>query len=245
MPKLIDSSMEQIDILGSKGAFNFSAVKIDNLGATEYTLVTIAVDNTGSVSPFAKELVDTLKSAIEACKKSPRAENLLLRVISFNTDIDEVHGFKLLNAVDLNAYSVNPNGNTALFDAVYSSLGATLTYAKKLTDQDFGVNGICFIITDGEDNASSMTPDAIYQLQKKAKIGEEIESMITVLVGINAGACSVALDRFKSEANLTQFVDVGEVTSQRLAKLAAFVSKSISSQSQALGSGGASQPLVF
>jgi hypothetical protein len=36
---------------------------------------------------------------------------------------------------------------------------------------------------------------------------------------------------------------MGNVTPGKLAKLAQFVSKSISSQSQALGTGGASQPV--
>ena len=63
--------------------------------------------------------------------------------------------------------------------------------------------------------------------------------------GINASSCQQELDEFKTLANLTQYVDVGEVSDQKLAKLAAFVSKSISSQSTSLGTGGASQPITF
>ena len=47
------------------------------------------------------------------------------------------------------------------------------------------------------------------------------------------------------EAGLSQFVDAGDATPQRLAKLAQFVSQSISLQSRALGSGAPSQPLTF
>ena len=69
--------------------------------------------------------------------------------------------------------------------------------------------------------------------------------MITILVGINVDDCKDELNDFKDEANLTQFVDVGDATAQRLAKLANFVSRSISSQSQSLGQGGPSQQLTF
>jgi len=72
-----------------------------------------------------------------------------------------------------------------------------------------------------------------------------IESLIVVLVGINAQTFNAKLAVFQQDAGLTQFVDAGDATAQRLAKLAQFVSKSISSQSQALGSGAPSQPLQF
>jgi len=49
---------------------------------------------------------------------------------------------------------------------------------------------------------------------------------------------TTALKNFSDQARLNQFVDAGEATAQKLAKLAAFVSRSITSQSQALGSGG-------
>jgi len=246
MPRLMNS-MESSAIVAAKGNFSFSAVKIEDLGATEYTLVTIALDKSGSVSGFSDELLKALISVVEACKKSPRAENLLLRVLEFNSIIDEVHGFKLLNMIDPNKDYLVPScdGQTALNDAVFCSVGATIQYAKKLTDQDFNVNGICFVITDGEENASKTTPGMITDVLKKAKIGEEIESLITILVGINTQNCGQALDAFHQEAGMTQYIDAGDATPQKLAKLASFVSKSISSQSQALGSGGPSQPLTF
>lgn len=246
MPKLNIDNMENLSILGAKGTFNFSATKIDELGSTEYTLVTIALDKSSSVDSYKTELLNALKSVVNACKKSPRAENLLLRTIEFNHLIQENHGFKLLSTISPDDYKEpDTDGMTALFDAVYASVGATITYAKNLTDQDFGVNGICFIITDGMDNRSKVTPNMIKKYIDDSKIGENIESLITILVGINSTECASELDGFKNEANLTQFVDVGDATSQKLAKLATFVSKSISSQSQALGSGGPSQQLNF
>lgn len=244
--KLMNENMENLSILGSKGSFNFSAVKIEDLGATEYTLVTIAIDKSGSVSSFKAELLEALKSVIDACKKSPRAENLMIRVIEFNQTLQEVHGFKLLNTINTQDYTEpDIDGMTALFDATYSSVGATISYSKNLTDQDFNVNGICFIITDGYDNSSKTTPTMIKKFIDDSKKGEVIESLITILIGINSKEYFNELDDFKKDADLNQFIDVGQATPQKLAKLATFVSKSISSQSQVLGSGGPSQPLTF
>jgi len=134
---------------------------------------------------------------------------------------------------------------TALFDATYSSVAATLKYGKTLIDQDFSVNGICFIITDGEDNNSNVTPLQVKNQMGIAIQGEDIESLLTILIGVNDNSYKSYLETFKDEANLSQYVSVGDATAQKLAKLAAFVSKSISSQSQSLGSGGASQLLTF
>jgi hypothetical protein len=75
--------------------------------------------------------------------------------------------------------------------------------------------------------------------------------LITVLVALQDPALDyndeivASLERFQKEAGIDQFVDIGDATPQKLAKLANFVSQSISSQSQALGTGAASQQLQF
>lgn len=229
--------------------FTFQGTRVENLGATEYTLVTVAVDETGSTSGFAKELRDSLIASVKACKKSPRSDYILLRVIKFSTSlnggIEEIHGFKPLADINPDDYpQFSPGGLTPLCDAAYSAVGATLAYAKQLTDNDFGVNGIVIVVTDGGDNASVSTPKMVKEEAAKAVSGEQIESLITVLVGINASSCSSILADFKTEAGFDQYIDAGDATPGKLAKLAAFVSQSISSQSQALGTGGPSQSIA-
>lgn len=225
----------------------YSGVRPEDLGATQYTLVTIVCDKTGSLSGFENDLMQSIKTAITACKKSPRAENLLIRFTTFNNSVTEEHGFKLLSQIDVdNDYKLlNCDGMTALYDASYEGVGATLEYAKTLVDQDFDCNGIVFIITDGADNKSVNNVADVNRIIGSAVKEEKIESLLTILVGINDGQCKQYLDDFKDKAGITQFVSVGEITPGKLAKLAAFVSKSVSSQSQSLGTGGPSQPLTF
>ncbi len=231
---------------GSVKGFGFSAVRPETLGATEYTLVTLAVDKTGSVSSFAQELFAIKKAVVEACRKSPRAEYLLLRIVEFNTSIDEVHGFKPLADIDTANYAVPMcTGGTALFDAAYSAVGASNAYAKTLTSQDYLVNALVVIATDGSDNASRMRPADVKAELAQALTGEHLESLRTILVGVNAAQYRQQLDAFKNDAGIDQYVDVTDATAQRLAKLADFVSRSISAQSQSLGTGGPSQALVF
>jgi hypothetical protein len=251
MPKLMPTESNALFSVAGPGNFQFSAIRIDHLGASEYTLVTVVCDVTGSVSDFADELLKMIKTVVEACKKNPRAENLLLRVTLFNSKIGiaEIHGFKLLSEIDPNKdyQPLTPDGSTPLYDAAYDAIGATLTYSKQLRTQDFDVNGCIYIITDGDDNASKMKTKNIKDQIDQATQKETIESLITILVGINMTDPSMKkrLDTFHIESHLTQFVDAGSATPQKLAKLANFVSQSISSQSQALGTGMPSQKLVF
>jgi len=240
MPKLLsDNDMDTTNIPGLSG-YTFSAVRTSKLGASEYTLVTIAVDVSSSVSSFKDLLLDSLKKAIESCKKSPRASNILVRVTTFSHKVKELHGFKPLSEIDADKdYVLDVRGTTALYDSVASAIGATVEYGKILSKQDYGVNGILFIITDGDDNASNYGASTVKNNAEDAIKSEALESFISVLVGINAAHASHYLSTFQQEAGLTQYIDAGDATPGNLAKLAAFVSRSISSQTNALGSGQA------
>ena len=246
---LLEIDMKLVDdknMAGTVAGFHFSAVRPETLGATEYTLVTLVLDKTGSVSSFAKELFDIKKTVVEACRKSPRAEFLLLRVVEFNSAVDEVHGFKPLAEIDTASYATpRCGGLTALADATFAAVSASNAYGKTLSDQDYLANAIVIIATDGDDNASRTTVMDLKAEMAKAVAAEHLESLRTVLVGINAGQCRNSLESFKNEAGLDQYVDVADATPQRLAKLADFVSRSISAQSQSLGTGGPSQALTF
>lgn len=240
--------MQSIAVPGA-GNFKFSAIRPDDLGATEYTLTTIVVDVTGSVWEFSDELLAAVKAIIESSRKSPRADNLLIRLLTFNTDVTEVFGFKTLADIDTDAIDdFRPDGLTALYDASFDAIVATEQYAQVLYDQDFDVNAAVYVITDGMDNRS--TRAKAKDIAKKVtaiRQDETLESIITMLIGINTNDRHIRqfLEDYKDEGEFTQYVDVGDATPRRLAKLAGWVSRSISSQSQALGTGGPSQSLAF
>ena len=231
------------------GNFSFTAARIEKLGATEYTLVDVEVDMSSSVSSFLPDLVRMVETAIEACRKSPRSDHLLVRVAMFSSrfpsGVSEVHGFLPLADIDNDVYqTMQTGGTTPLCDACYTGIGSMNAYAKMLSDQDFLANGITFVITDGEDNASASGPMMVKDQVAHAMQTEALESHVSVLIGINASHCAGALDSFRTEAGITQFIDAGDATKGKLAKLADFVSQSISSTSQALGTGGASQNIA-
>jgi uncharacterized protein YegL len=247
MTSVAIDTMQQLQTANN---FKFSAVPLDQLGATEYTLATVVVDVSGSVASYKKQLEDCLKTIAKSCQKSPRSANLMLRVVAFNENLQEIHGFKLLSDIKANTDyngALNPNGSTALFDAAQSSVEAAGDYGKLLADQDFYANAVVYVITDGEDNASKFTPKTIKKIIDKIGKEEKLASIAVVLIGVgysDAGTSSY-LDSFKNDAGITQFVDLTELFQKTspeatLAKLAGYISKSISSTSKSLASGSSS-----
>lgn len=229
--------------------FQFSAIEIDRLGASEYTLVTLVLDMSGSVSTFEKELTSAISAVLETCKMSPHSENLMFRLVSFNENVREEHGFIPLSNLDLDSYKnvVSPSGLTALYDGTLNAISSTAQYGNKLYAEDFDTNAIVFIITDGMDNRSSSRVSDVKNAIDNFYQEESVESLKTLLIGVNTDSPSVKtyLEDFKVDAGIDQYIDIKSATSQSLAKMADFISKSISAQSQALGTGTASQALSF
>lgn len=228
--------------------YGFSATSIDSLGATEYTLVSIAQDVSGSVSNYSTEMEKCIKEIVAACMKSPRVDNLMLRLQTFGNNLKEIHGFKLLGECNPSDYDgcISPCGMTSLYDASENAIEAIGVYGKDLAENDYDVNAILVVITDGYENNSTNTISQVKKAIENIYKEEAIESLVTILVGVNVDqGLNQELQKFKDDVGFTQYVGLCDANSKTLAKLAKFVSESISSQSSALGTGGPSQSLVF
>jgi uncharacterized protein YegL len=248
MPRLADTGNLETHQLGGSN-FQFSAARIQDLGASEYTLGLIVVDDSPSVGNFKVEIIAALKEVVKACRRSPRADNMMLRVLAFSRLVDEVHGFKPLPDCNESDYDdlQSPGGSTSLFDATLNAVQSVSQYAKDLAAQDFDVNACVFVLTDGWDNSSTSTANMVADAVNEARRTEALESIMLVLIGVNLQEPSVkdALDDFRALAGFQQFIALDNAEATTLAKLGGFISQSISSQSQALGTGGASQSLSF
>lgn len=247
MPVLDDASLDQIALPNSH--YGYSATRLDELGATEYTVATIACDVSGSTAAFTFDMESAITRIVQACKSSPRADSLLLRLVTFDDALSEVHGFKLLENCNLADYGgvLRPGGSTALYDAAENAVSSTTNYGQKLLAGDFSANAILFVVTDGMDNASRLPAGKVREALARAVTGEALESIVSVLIGVNVQDPQAGryLRQFHADAGFTQYVELDKADAKTLARLAQFVSQSISAQSQALGTGGPSRSLVF
>jgi uncharacterized protein YegL len=242
---LLSKNLEQ---LTAASGYRFSATKVNDLGAAEYTLATLVVDTSGSVSSFAAQLETMVKTVFKAMQKSPRADNLMFRVVTFDDNLKEFHGFKLLSNAQENDYNgvIAIGGMTALFESMDEAIQATATYGKQLTAQDFTVNGIVVVATDGGNNRGAiMDATVIKKSLQTARQSESLESLLTILIGITNDDNNLDhyLKTAKDDAGFDSYVSIGTATPGKIAKLAQFISQSISSQSSSLGTGAPSKPL--
>jgi len=229
--------------------YGYSGTRIDALGATEYTLVGIAADQSGSVAGFRREIEACLKAIAASCSTSPRADNLMLRCTAFDSRLHEIHGFRPLSACPPGDYdgAIDAGGTTALYDASHNAIAAVVSYGEALTAKGFEVNGVIFVITDGGDNASTLTAKHVADAVSDAMKSEALHAVLTVLVGVDVANrdCSQALMAFSASAGFDQYIEIGRADAQSLAGLAAFASRSISMVSTALGTGAPIRSLSF
>lgn len=233
--------------LGTSG-FSFSATRVGDLGATEYTLVGIAADQSSSVSSYAAEIEACIKEVVRACRRSPRADHLMLRLVAFDSTLHEVHGFRPLAECPEAAYdgAIRCKGTTALYDAATTLVESVGAYGKTLHDADFDVNAIVFVITDGADNASTHDVTALARALAAVRGAEHVESLVSVLVGVNVADPQLDgyLQALAQGAGFTRYLPIADADAASLARLARFVTRSIAAQSLALGT-GTSQTIGF
>jgi hypothetical protein len=249
----------------TSGGFSFSNTPIHKLGATEYTIVEIILDLSGSVVRWARDLEKCVKAIVEACRHSPRSENLLLRILGFNNSTFEIHGFVELMKINVGDYDnqFQPHGSTSLYDAALDGVESVNEFAAELATKDIFANALVVIVSDGDENNSTSayigTPanqdrkkfarEKIAQKIVSAQRQEVLESLKTILVGVfdpttpDGTYLQAILQEFKDEAEIDEFVVIGDASKSALAKLAGFISQSISWTSTALNTGGPSQPV--
>jgi uncharacterized protein YegL len=198
-----------------------------------------------------------LREILKACQRSPHKDSLLIRLVTFEDSHKEVHGFKLLaecNPDDYNGLLI-PGGMTALYDATVDSVEATYKFGDDLIKNDYDVNGLVVVVTDGMNNRGKCSVNDVQKAFKEAVSGEHLESLMSILVGIvdkndpstssSYSQVSQYLTDFKDQAGFQQYVELTDAKDTTIAKLAQFISKSISSQSQARKSGGPSQSVAW
>lgn len=259
MPRLFDE-LNDTGVRKNVGGYHFSTAKLEDLKASQYTLVTIKVDKSTSIYNFQDKLNEMISTVVDACKKSARAENLLIRLCTFDHSETEIHGFRLLREIQDNDYSntIVSGGSTALISSIHEGIVTTGAYAKDLYGYDYDVNAILFILTDGEDNNSRQTSKEVVNAKEDVRKQECLEQFTTILVGIDEDApadyqggtdsdtpFSIYLKKIKDECELDSYINIGNATDKSLAKLAQFVSSSISSTSDALANGTTSDVLDY
>lgn len=113
------------------------------------TQVVFILDNSGSMQTIQKSTISGFNEYIQDLKKDKKA-NYKFSLTLFNTDLEILYTSEPIeNVEELNTITYHPNGMTALYDAVCTTVKKVEKKAKP------NQKTIVVIMTDGEENSSA------------------------------------------------------------------------------------------
>lgn len=116
----------------------------------DYTAIAVVVDRSGSMASMQKDAEGGLNTFIKDQKKEPG--DCSLRIDQFDTIYENV--IKSTPIKDVNKYSLQPRGGTALLDAIGKTVTSFGEELAALEEDARPGNVIVVVVTDGGENAS-------------------------------------------------------------------------------------------
>lgn len=148
---LLTGNLGPIVVAGAAG------MAMEDLLATDVTLVTVLIDASSSIAHAGLEpaVRDGQNALVDAFAGSKEKDNILLALWTFNGTPNVVHSYvPVADAVRLDAKTYRASGSTALFDTWCDALAANVAYAERLRDSGTPVRSVVVVITDGADYGS-------------------------------------------------------------------------------------------
>lgn len=118
----------------------------------DYAEIVVVIDESGSMYGLVDDAIGGFNAFLEEQKKLPWEANLT--VVKFNTVYSVVYEGPLRDAPPLSRDTYIPTGNTALCDAICSTVGRLGERLMRLADEDKPSRVIFGILTDGQENSS-------------------------------------------------------------------------------------------
>ena len=162
-------------------------IAVDDVSATEVTLVGVLVDDSSSISSARNEQAvrDGHNLVVEALKNSKAKDSVLLHTAALNGPV--INPFRPLEQVELlTPRNYQPWGSTPLYDRTVVFWGTILAKAQEFSDNGVPVRTVSMILSDGANNTSVH----YQQPSKVAKIAADMinsEMHILAAMGVEDG----------------------------------------------------------
>lgn len=209
----------------------------DDVMASEVTLVTILLDDSGSMSSNRDVAIQGHNEVLDALLKTKQKDGILIccRLLNVGTLYPYTPVDK---APRLSHANYNPGGGTPLYDETAVTLATVVAKAQEFADAGVPCRTVTLIVTDGADGS--------VRLRSPKKVAPIIESLLKAEMHIIAGmGIDDGYTPFKKV-----FGDMGIPANwiltpgnspSEIRKAFAFASQSAVRASQAAGGGGFSQ----
>lgn len=141
---------------------------------TQKTIYHIVVDKSGSMSDCIQQTINGFNEQISKIKELELEypEQLItIGLTTFNTEVDHKYFMEVLsNAYQMDQDNYNPNGSTAMLDAMADSM-KKLSILQENSNKELPTTVVMVVLTDGYENASKF-----YTLKDVKEMVEEREA---------------------------------------------------------------------
>ena len=141
--------MSEINILGIDEIENLNT-KIDDIDTEVINLIFVAIDGSGSMSPYVNDMKSSLSDFQGALLGSKEVDEILLARADFSGSIN-IGGYKPVDQFDVN---YRASGLTVLYDVIVDGSAKLLQYMDYLKRQGMRVKAVFSVFSDGDDTAS-------------------------------------------------------------------------------------------
>jgi hypothetical protein len=129
-------------------------IDVGQVQTSAVTLVSVLMDDSGSVAGFANLMVEGYNNAIDAQQESKQKDSIVWHSRALSGQVYTPY-VDLINVPRLALGVFDPSlGHTPLYDQTLVLLGTVIAKAQEFADEGISCRSITLIVTDGEDNSS-------------------------------------------------------------------------------------------
>jgi uncharacterized protein YegL len=177
---LLTGNLGAVVIAGAAGK------ALEDIVASEVTLITVLIDASGSIADRGLEQAvrEGQGALVEAFANAREKEGVLLALWTFNDQLEVKHAYVPVDdALKLSPTTYRGRGGTRLFDTWCDALAANVAYAQRLRDGGTPCKSVVVVITDGEDVGSTRSVGDCARLSRDLLASEQFT---LAFVGVGA-----------------------------------------------------------
>jgi uncharacterized protein YegL len=183
-PQSVDQSLQPV-VTNLNATTMAHGMSPEDLVTEEVFIVVEITDRTGSMSSSQQTVIDAYNGHLAALAGSKAADSILWQHWLFDTSLTLLHGpVPVANAIRLDTKNYDPDGQTALHDAVLSAFDFIERYVHTLQSKGIRARVVINAVTDGQDNASRHTAQQVKD-RADALVREEIYTLNLVAFGVD------------------------------------------------------------
>lgn len=200
---------------------------VDNLNTDDVTLLSVILDESGSMSAVQSDVIDAFNQMTRALFDSKSRDSILVSAWAFSDRAKLLFNYTPIDQVpDLTFAQYSPHGNTALFDATIDGFTGIVGYGQNLGMSGIRSRRIVVVLSDGADNASKRSSAAVNTIAQ-----DLLKQEIYTLAFIGLGSDPALFQKIASDMGFPALLTASNSASE-IRRALKVVSQSVQTLSQ-------------